>query len=375
MEAVKEYPYCFVGEAWGRVEHFKQRPFQGASGEVLNEIFEAAGIPLRSLKGVGRFSYYEGEVPILNVFNFQPPANKIDYFFHKRAGVNALYPDIKPGQITKYLTGKEAPPSELSHLIKYPPFEHTGGKLYLKKSWFSELEKLKRNLEIIKPKVIFALGATALWALTGRPKISINRGYLIPCSIYPDAQVLATYHPASLLYTGDKNRHVVVRDIMKGVEESGESTSTMVEMTVHLIESVEDLDRIPDAPIVAIDTETQDHYIRCLTIATSAKESYAIPLLKFDGTPVWNDADFVKVLWRIKKYIESRKRVIFHNAPYDVAYLDDYGIDIPDIEDTMILAHAIDPIDEKSLGALGAQYFNVPAFKAFSTRHDNKKEN
>lgn len=59
-----------------------------------------------------------------------------------------------------------------------------------------------RELALVKPKVIVALGASALKALTGETVIGRNRGKML--SLLPqyraDIPVLATYHPAAYLH-------------------------------------------------------------------------------------------------------------------------------------------------------------------------------
>lgn len=59
-----------------------------------------------------------------------------------------------------------------------------------------------REIETLKPKIIVALGVSALKALTGAGKIGDNRGKLL--SLRPeyrsDVPVIATYHPAAYLH-------------------------------------------------------------------------------------------------------------------------------------------------------------------------------
>src|SRR5664280_1830162 len=129
-----------VGEAPGKDENILGRPFVGYAGQTLDNLLGQAGI--------ARY-----QCLVTNVAREQPPANKISYFFEDRKCT-----------------------------IPKPKMQ----------AWIA---KLKEEIELYKPNILIALGATALWALTGEKKISDFRGYILPCSLVPGRKVLATYHP------------------------------------------------------------------------------------------------------------------------------------------------------------------------------------
>ncbi len=131
-----ESPVVFVGEAPGEDEDRQGRPFVGRAGKYLNRKIE-------EVLGLKR-----EEVYITNVCKCRPPGNR------------------KPT------------PAEISACFPY----------------------LKRELEIIKPKVICCLGATAGEGILGR-KFSITkvRGQTFPYPYDPNVKVLLTYHPAYIL--------------------------------------------------------------------------------------------------------------------------------------------------------------------------------
>ena len=134
-----------VGEAPGKAEDESGKPFQGAAGKTLNNLLGQAGI--------ARY-----QCLVTNVARERPPANKISLFFEDK---KCTIP--KP-------------------------------KLLL---WIKELQD---EIKLYKPNIIIALGATALWALTGEKKISDFRGYVLPCTLVPGRKVLATYHPQAVNY-------------------------------------------------------------------------------------------------------------------------------------------------------------------------------
>ena len=123
----------FVGEAPGYHEDQQGRPFVGKAGELLTAMIER-GMHLR-----------REDVYIANVLKCRPPENR------------------------------NPAPDEVE---RCRPF-------------------LLRQIELIAPKVICALGGQALRALTGHAGgISRARGRPVP---FGDAQLVPTFHPAYLL--------------------------------------------------------------------------------------------------------------------------------------------------------------------------------
>ncbi len=129
-------PIVFVGEAPGEEEDLQGRPFVGRAGRYLNRKIE-------EILGLKR-----EEVYITNVCKCRPPGNR------------------KPS------------PSEINACFPY----------------------LKKELDIIKPKVICCLGATAGEGILGkRFSITKVRGKFYPYPYDPKIKVLLTYHPAYIL--------------------------------------------------------------------------------------------------------------------------------------------------------------------------------
>jgi uracil-DNA glycosylase family 4 len=101
-----------VGEAPGEQEAAQGKPFVGNAGRVLSELLNLAGLSRH-------------ECLIANVARERPPGNKIAYFFE----------DSK-------MTAPKA----------------------IMREW---IKTLKEEIEFYKPNIVVALGATAMWALTG----------------------------------------------------------------------------------------------------------------------------------------------------------------------------------------------------------------
>jgi len=141
----------FVGEGPGRDEDAEGIPFVGEAGKLLTKIIENG-------MGIKREDVY-----ICNVVKCRPPKNRT------------------------------------------PEREEVG----------SCLPFLKRQLEIINPAVICALGLTATQSLLGRPfTMNLERGNWVS---FQDIPMMPTYHPAYLLRNPAAKRQVWedVQKIMK----------------------------------------------------------------------------------------------------------------------------------------------------------------
>jgi len=128
----------FVGEAPGADEDLQGEPFVGKAGQLLTKIIEAMG-------------FARSEVYIANVLKCRP--------------------DMPPGA-----TGNRKPrPDEMATCLPY----------------------LIQQIEIIEPKCLVALGATAMEGLLGEPVVMREvRGRWHSFKGIP---LMATYHPAYLL--------------------------------------------------------------------------------------------------------------------------------------------------------------------------------
>lgn len=122
----------FVGEGPGRDEDIQGIPFVGRSGKLLTKIIEAMGLKRENIF-------------ISNVVKCRPPNNRT--------------PLPNESEVCKNLL-------------------------------------LFKEIEIIKPKIICTLGASATQALLGPIKISQVRGKLFK---FGDALIIPTFHPAYLL--------------------------------------------------------------------------------------------------------------------------------------------------------------------------------
>ena len=99
----------------------------------------------------------------------------------------------------------------VTNAVKHFKWEPRGKRRIHKKPNSMEIAAcrpwLNAEIEVVKPQVIVALGATAAQALLGRDfKVTQRRGQLIPSELAPF--ILATVHPSSILRAPyDDSRH------------------------------------------------------------------------------------------------------------------------------------------------------------------------
>jgi uracil-DNA glycosylase len=151
-EGARTASILFVGEQPGDMEDIAGRPFVGPAGQLLDRALTQAGIDRQS-------TYVTNAV---KHFKFEPRGKRR---IHK-----------KPGEL----------------------------EIAACNGW------LKQELEIVKPRIVVALGATAARALFGRAiTIDSHRGRVIPAQqVGPlaSADMVVTVHPSYLLRVPDEQR-------------------------------------------------------------------------------------------------------------------------------------------------------------------------
>jgi len=103
----------------------------------------------------------------------------------------------------------------VTNAVKHFKFTRRGKRRIHKKPAAEEIAAcypwLRTELNLVKPKVLMALGATAAQALIGRTfRVSTQRGQFVPSDLAP--LVTATVHPSSILRAPDEEtRHEEMR--------------------------------------------------------------------------------------------------------------------------------------------------------------------
>ena len=152
----------FVGEAPGAEEELKGEPFVGPAGQLLNKMIVAMGLERR-------------QVYISNICNFRPGM---------------------PGQDTN---NRRPSPAEIAASLTF----------------------IEQEIQLVQPKVIIALGATAAEGLLGMPNVVVGR-VRAKFHDYQGYPVMVTYHPSYLLHNPSMSeKRKVWEDLLKAMERLG----------------------------------------------------------------------------------------------------------------------------------------------------------
>lgn len=311
-----------VGEAWGETEERSGIPFSGASGMELNRMLQEAGI-LRA------------ECYCTNVVNARPLRNDITNWI----------PEVK-AKITGNMVQRQG---------KFvAPIVAEG------------LDMLEKEIKLVKPDVIIALGGTALWALTGNESIVKWRGSLL--SHGSGAVVLPTYHPAAILRMWEW-RAVAVLDLKRACRELRNGRTLPPEWNFIIrpsfslvIETLEKLyRRVTEEPTwIDLDLETKASHISCCGLSWSKTEAICIPFLlnSIGATPYWMEEEEAAILGALYRLLTHPNCwVRGQNLLYDCQYTQRRWHFIPNVkQDTMISHHVLWAGLPKSLSFQSSMY-------------------
>ena len=325
------YDIALIGEAWGAEEERAGRPFVGMAGWQLDQLLKAAGI-------------HRSQCHVTNVFNLRPKENNLENICSKEKAGGFV--PIKPGW-------------------------------YLREEYFSEVQRLHKELRALRPNVAVLLGATAAWALLGRTGIAALRGSVCHSTFIPHLKCLPTYHPANVLYE-PAHRWVTILDLRKAAKEAAFPEVRRPHRTVYIQPTLADLEwyyenHLRDAVRITFDIETAGDQITCIGFAPDARSALVVPFtdLRRTGGSYWASAADEVAAWAfVRQVLSNDTPKVAQNGLYDIHFLwRGYGIPVKGFQDdTMLLHHALQPESEKSLAFLGSIYTTESAWKLMRQR-------
>lgn len=363
-----------VGEAWGREENEIARPFVGSSGKLLFEMLGEAASELepelhREIVEAHKFGnswvfirdqwLEAASVGLTNVFNFQPLANKIESISFSK---------------------KELKERGLDRGYDWP---HLKTGCFLDPQYLPELDRLVREIELLRPNLVVCLGNTPCWALLRATAISNLRGATAYSAWNgPKVKVLPTYHPAAVLYQWSW-RTIVVADLMKAFREAKFAEVRRPQRKVLINPTIEEVERVCDSlfemgevartltkvPLeIGADCETAIGQVKMISFAPSKSEAIVIPFIDEakPGRSYWPEAFLEERAWLAVKRVCEHPfiRLVGQNFIYDMQYLCPMTIRFSLVpEDTMMLHHSLYPEMKKSLGFLGSVYTDEASWK------------
>jgi DNA polymerase len=327
-----------IGEAPGADEEASGVPFVGSAGRQLTETMASAGLD-------------RNQWHITNTFLKRPPNN-----------------DLTDPSWTLNKT-------EFKREYGYVPLTPPLKKRYLRPELQWQIAELQTRLQALKPDLILAMGATALWALTSEDAITQWRGNFFTS---PFGRAIATLHPASVLYQYS-NLPLLWADLVKvRLHLEGRLPPPLrrrlwVNPTLGEIESC--YARFAAAPdeLLGVDIETCPSLDQITTISFSTEtEGICIPIWDRNTHEpsrqnYWPEVAEELTAWRwIKKFAELPNPKVMQNGLYDAQYLLDAPIEIRLTnwaDDTSLASHSYQPELPKALGTLASLHLNEPSWK------------
>lgn len=250
-----------------------------------------------------------------------------------------------------------------------------------------------------QPKVILAFGATALKSLGFRSeKFMEARGRVLdmviaghPCKVLP---TFSTKHVVAKtgLYNLFYNDFIRAARLASGVDAAKEQLSveeltkdhripTTVEEVKQLCDDIIAYTGNPTKPAstwtISVDTETNtkhahraDAKVLCVSFAWDDGKACAIPLWHKDAP--WGEGN-PEVIEHVKRVLECPKPKIFHNAKFDLKFLENrHGLTVYNLAwDTMLGEHLL---REDQSGAYGLKVLGRSFFPEFANYADKVQE-
>jgi uracil-DNA glycosylase len=294
-----------VGEAPGAEEERIGRPFVGASGMALDAMLRDAGTN-------------RAMVLCTNVCRIRPANNDISGFFGNRT-------EAAKSNIYVYHRGK-----------------------YVKQPIMDGCSLLEKEIKMVQPNVIVALGNTALWALTGLWGIQRWRGSMLHTDTSPTTKVIPTYHPAAILRQWEW-RAIAVHDLKRAAEYRDGRPYPNPQWRFRTRPDVGGVDSVLSSLLrtvshdplwLSVDIETRAGHIDCIGLAWSRHDSLCIPFMQGDDH-YWDEDREVFITRKLMFLLtHPNVRVIMQNGLYDCQYIYRSWHYIPRVvQDTMISHH------------------------------------
>ena len=317
----------FVGEAISYAEEYENRPFAKDSG------FELANL-------LKPFDFSLHDAYLTNVIRHRPPQRP------RGQGVD----------LSAWVTWTKKESKDKTFMFG----------AYVSTQMLEHISHLKREIEIVKPRMIVALGNTALWALTGKRGINDWRGsqlwlQLPGCS--HTCKVIPTFHPAHVLRFSELRR-IVKRDLKRAfdwMQIEGDGAPDWQFTIRPSFQQTSDFfaaqqTRLKQGPVkFAVDIETRSKQIACVGIATSRLEAICIPIMCAERREgYWSFEEELVVIEMLRDLLtHPNARIIGQNFHYDDFYFTScWGFRCNTYSDTMIRWHVLLNCLEKRLSFL-----------------------
>lgn len=243
-----------------------------------------------------------------------------------------------------------------THALKCRTFEQNASNPDIKAC----RQYLDREIELIKPKWILALGNEALLATTGRSGIMKYRGRIYD---RPDgAEVIPTISPSSVKRNpGQKPGYLA--DLRLFLNRVKGRDSGIPKPNYTIVDNNRKLKQLKRALAmtteIVFDVETVSDYYKndgrlvslsatCIIETSSGLKRYVFALPLYHPESAWKRKHRA-VMRYLKKELEHIPKVTAHNGMYDVKWMKWYGVNIRFTFDTMLAIHLLNENVQKGL--------------------------
>lgn len=314
--------YLIVGDFPSEHDMIRAEPFSGPAGEELNRMLHEAGI-LRS------------ECFLTNICRQRPPGK---------------------GDLEEWFVRKKKSPGEAWQAS-------LGG--WAQAPILDGLTLFRREIDLVKPKVIIPTGNLALLATAGEWGISNWRGSELEG--IGGSAVIPTLPPSSILKQWS-NRSYVVCDLRRAKRQLGLPGVVRPQLRIivrpHYAQALSCLQSLlgmlaKGPMLLSCDIETRAGHIACLGIGWSKHDAICIPLMCSERTEgYWTQDEEASLMRQVQLILEHpNARVTGQNFIYDTQYTwRHYRIRARLAIDTMLTHHVCFPGSDKDLATLSSLY-------------------
>ena len=197
---------------------------------------------------------------------------------------------------------------------------------YVTPQFVAGVERLKREIELVKPNVVCAMGNLALLALTGEWSAMSWRSSIMESTLVPGLKVIPTYSPA-MVVAQMYLRPITVHDLKRVAKHRDnpviERPNYDFRIRPNFEQACEDLQLIIDLPAQDIggDIETRAGHIACIAFAWTPRDAICIPLMcQHDNEGYWTlEQETTLVLLMLT--LMRKHRIVGQNWNYDAQYI------------------------------------------------------
>lgn len=228
-------------------------------------------------------------------------------------------------------------------------------------------DRLRCEIEEVRPHVVVAMGPMALWALTGRVGLEDWRGSLEQCCLVEwPMKVIPTYHPSSL-WIRPELKQLVKLDLRRVKRESDKrdfpelierfTIEPDFETCCSILSNL--LNNLQHGIVkIAYDIETRAGCVACISLAWSDKDAICVPFMDVENLyGYWSESEEVEIMCLLYRIMINKNfGGIAQNGAYDNNFMYEKWLWSPRmIRDTMITQHAMFPTGAMTSGEDGEE--------------------